>query len=1029
KLTIIILGLLLASALVFAGGYEVPFSKGEADKLYCQFNSICTLTALTVDNLTIINGILNIVNVTLINYNVTGKINVEGNITADCITLSDGTKFCDSFSAGLLENSTGEVRLKTPQDVNYNKNNLNNASNITTERINATIITANTYFGNGSELTLARIGNSTFSTVQDLQNIYHSVGWVTGGNITSNNTHINVSEGTGLIRGVDNRTATIFYFDWSGTTDILIPVNTTRYVGIEYNAGSPQVVIKTTDTWDFQTDFPIGTVIQEDTGMHILLNPQAIGDHATFMIRRSYETGPFARDARTGGLIIGTKGQNITMTAGNIWDRLNVFPLTSKDTGGSDTMDRYYRNGGGGFRIEQGLTQWNNSKYDDGSGTLAVLGNNKYAVQWFYIEVDDELVSMYGTAQYNVLAAAEDEGVPISVPDRLSKHGRLIGRIIFQEGATEASSVESVFPIAFAGAVVTDHGDLAGLADDDHTQYLLADGTRALTGTWGVGGFSIIDVLEFNGTRLNISGGASIGGNVGIGTTSPDTAFHIKADVPGVVGSSFAGQIIIQNPADNNKSNVVITAYESDGNGNPDQQLWYLGSSSSSTEDIILLNRRNAKLHLGTSGSTRMTILGNGSVGIGTMNPTAKLHISTLTGGEDLLFLRDEINTADLTIDSPTGALMEIRAGVGDHLQLSSGATANQGIRIRNDGNVGIGTANPTSKLHVVGSANITETITGEQITSTDDITAQGTVFSDNLFSVDGFGTIALGIDGSITLEYFGSTIMDCSIFGGWCNFGGNAITTTSTGTFQGVTIKTGQIVTSGSSLVLRGQASGTPAINVGAGGGISLNAPLVSMGGNVTLKADNLPISFGVTLTDLQISSDGTHPVYFATGVHTFYNGTVGSPTLGTVRAGQYITGSYVPDTKSNIDFLSKLDNIDSWKNQDGTINYNSHYAGVKVAVKDGDNCEQVIDKYCQFRDGWEFCEDEIPEGDYNITYKEECGTKLVGGLDLGKMAGDSLGMINELKQELQAKDIIIQNICTEDNLKYNKYDWCNKI
>jgi len=54
---------------------------------------------------------------------------------------------------------------------------------------------------------------------------------------------------------------------------------------------------------------------------------------------------------------------------------------------------------------------------------------------------------------------------------------------------------------------------------------------------------------------------------------------------------------------------------------------------------------------------------------------------------------------------------MEIRAGVGDHLQLSSGATANQGIRIRNDGNVGIGTTTPTEKLVVVGNVNVTGTL------------------------------------------------------------------------------------------------------------------------------------------------------------------------------------------------------------------------------------------------------------------------------------------------------------------------------
>jgi hypothetical protein len=36
-----------------------------------------------------------------------------------------------------------------------------------------------------------------------------------------------------------------------------------------------------------------------------------------------------------------------------------------------------------------------------------------------------------------------------------------------------------------------DHGGLGGLADDDHTQYLLAAGTRALSGDWDAGGYEI----------------------------------------------------------------------------------------------------------------------------------------------------------------------------------------------------------------------------------------------------------------------------------------------------------------------------------------------------------------------------------------------------------------------------------------------------------------------------------------------------------------------------------------------------------
>ena len=117
-------------------------------------------------------------------------------------------------------------------------------------------------------------------------------------------------------------------------------------------------------------------------------------------------------------------------------------------------------------------------------------------------------------------------------------------------------------------------------------------------------------------------------GRFGVGTSFPDSIFHIKANIAGTVGSHPAGQIIIQNPADSVTSNVVITAYESDGNGDPDQQLWYLGSSSSSNSNIIFLNRRNALLQFGTNDNTQMTILGNGNVGIGTTSPDSKLQIN-----------------------------------------------------------------------------------------------------------------------------------------------------------------------------------------------------------------------------------------------------------------------------------------------------------------------------------------------------------------------------------------------------------------
>src|SRR5690606_37399584 len=54
-----------------------------------------------------------------------------------------------------------------------------------------------------------------------------------------------------------------------------------------------------------------------------------------------------------------------------------------------------------------------------------------------------------------------------------------------------------------ASSVVTDHGALIGLADDDHTQYLLVSGTRALPGSLDLGTNNIINVGTVDGVDIS----------------------------------------------------------------------------------------------------------------------------------------------------------------------------------------------------------------------------------------------------------------------------------------------------------------------------------------------------------------------------------------------------------------------------------------------------------------------------------------------------------------------------------------------
>ncbi len=77
-------------------------------------------------------------------------------------------------------------------------------------------------------------------------------------------------------------------------------------------------------------------------------------------------------------------------------------------------------------------------------------------------------------------------------------------------GATGHQIVVGAFTSPSGG--VTDHGALTGLADDDHPQYVLANGSRAMTGSLTISGLSNAEVILANAgasfkMRLNEAAG------------------------------------------------------------------------------------------------------------------------------------------------------------------------------------------------------------------------------------------------------------------------------------------------------------------------------------------------------------------------------------------------------------------------------------------------------------------------------------------------------------------------------------------
>jgi hypothetical protein len=74
--------------------------------------------------------------------------------------------------------------------------------------------------------------------------------------------------------------------------------------------------------------------------------------------------------------------------------------------------------------------------------------------------------------------------------------------LITGDNHVEGSLTAEAFYIKEGGELTRDHGSLDGLADDDHTQYILADGTRAFTGPLQ-GDLTVAGHVRFNDT-LNV---------------------------------------------------------------------------------------------------------------------------------------------------------------------------------------------------------------------------------------------------------------------------------------------------------------------------------------------------------------------------------------------------------------------------------------------------------------------------------------------------------------------------------------------
>jgi len=200
------------------------------------------------------------------------------------------------------------------------------------------------------------------------------------------------------------------------------------------------------------------------------------------------------------------------------------------------------------------------------------------------------------------------------------------------------------------------------------------------------------------GLRVDSDAGNTAGfvvkadGNVGIGTFTPSHPLTIQnshqlTDVTGMSGNTT---LLVGNTG---SGDGVYNALQFSGN----QQSMYIASINHGQTAS-----RRLGFFLGSAGGDavadeRLSITGNGNVGIGTTSPNLKLHVEESLADTWIAdFKHTHADGYGLRVDL-SGTTSSTRYALGVY---TGGGT---GLFVRNNGKVGIGTTSPLTPLHVVG--------------------------------------------------------------------------------------------------------------------------------------------------------------------------------------------------------------------------------------------------------------------------------------------------------------------------------------
>jgi hypothetical protein len=263
-----------------------------------------------------------------------------------------------------------------------------------------------------------------------------------------------------------------------------IDTDNVRYIGAFWNSGNPEMrKVQDRTGLNMSDGVPLLTIYKQNGNKYV--SDWTVGNG---LMERIFKKDIFLdRYERQSGLILDTlNNMNVQVSSGALWQGGRDFDLEYVSSL-VDSMYWYYYDG----------TNWQYKDttdvivdyYNDDTG-LQTLNNNNYVSVWFFravccepavfMAVDDEQYNKYDDAVKNRI-------LPENLPNPVTKFSIFLGRVVVEEDATAVDLIElsddftDVPGAGISSGGVTDHGNLTGLVDDDHLQYLNLNGRGGQT--------------------------------------------------------------------------------------------------------------------------------------------------------------------------------------------------------------------------------------------------------------------------------------------------------------------------------------------------------------------------------------------------------------------------------------------------------------------------------------------------------------------------------------------------------------------